>query len=174
MSQAATWSLNCEIDTGRVLMIEFAPAGPQLAHTLSLYDGEELLDRWSSTEAMDSNGWPVSPPVQEIQPQAINNVLLAVGRAGASHWSMSVHVEAHQPALIFDVACRVKSKPGHLGSAYRRDFAVGSPMLTIEPFGEIYSEIGETASDQLAITPSDLPTSWPATVRWQYRVTVRR
>ena len=174
MSQAATWSLNCEIDVGRVLVIEFAPAGQQLAHTLSLYVGEELVERLNSTEAMDGNGWPVSPPIQEIQPQAIHNVLLAVGRAGLSHWSMSVHVEAHQPALIFDVACRVRSKPGHLGSAYRRDVVGGSPMLAIEAFGEISSEIGQAASDQLAITPSDMPTSWPATVRWQYRVTARR
>jgi hypothetical protein len=58
-------------------------------------------------------------------------VVLAVGRSGRSHWSLSVHAESmasdldqaaadeRWPALVFDVAVRLHQRPKRLGSAYR-------------------------------------------------------
>lgn len=73
-----------------------------------------------SVEGGGDDPWPPSPPLQElhIERQAVGReVALLVGRAGRSHWSLSV--EAFENRLVLDAACRLSTDAEWLGSSYR-------------------------------------------------------
>jgi hypothetical protein len=145
----------------------------------------------------DSSAWPASPPWQELHVHdgAEGKSLMLVGRAGTSHWSMSVTASADAPALIFDVACRVREPPDFLGTTYRlsrTDFQVrpsrkgnawtdleirptvaGHPSLRLqvdEIAGAAPATI-EFTGDQIIIRAPQ-PTRPQATVRWKYRYSI--
>ena len=137
---------------GRGLQASFFRCGDRFAHTIAAVDGERLTPLLASVEGsdawdldagelddhdLDTDDWPASPPLQEVhveQRDETHRVVLAVGRSGRSHWSLSVHAErvsgesdekgtvttdAQLPALVFDVAVRLHRRPKRLGSAYR-------------------------------------------------------
>jgi hypothetical protein len=66
--------------------------------------------------------WPPFPPFQELAQEnhADTEVLLGVGMAGKSHWSVSVdrRQEPHQPTVVFDFACRIFGSPTYLGACW--------------------------------------------------------
>jgi hypothetical protein len=66
--------------------------------------------------------WPRFPPLQELAQESHSDteVLLGVGMAGKSHWSVSVdrRQEPHQPAMVFDFACRLSESPTFLGACW--------------------------------------------------------
>jgi len=157
----------------------------------------EAVAALSSVDAAVDQPWPLTPPWQELHVHAAadGRVLMLVGRAGKSHWSMSVTAEYDRPALIFDVACRLREPPDFLGTTYqlsRTDFlfrpnsegevrteleiqptAAGSPSLLLK-----VDEIAGAASATIDITDDQLiirapqPTQPHATVRWKYRLVV--
>ncbi len=120
---------------------------------------------------------------------------MLVGRAGKSHWSMSVTADEDTPALIFDVACRLREPPGFLGTTYqlsRTDFqvrptgsanartaleirptAAGRPslLLKVDEIAGAAPATIEVADDQVIIRAPQ-PTQPQATVRWKYRLSI--
>ena len=68
-----------------------------------------------------------SPPLQQIHRDRSNAgepLMLGVGMAGRSHWSLSVRLDLREGLVEFDVACRVKESAGRLASTYRLGEAV--------------------------------------------------
>lgn len=65
--------------------------------------------------------WPDSPPLQQLSLETIDgrDVILGVGCAGTSHWSVSV--EPIDGGFVFDWACQVKTPPEWLGTSYQAD-----------------------------------------------------
>ncbi len=99
-------------------------------------------------------------------------VALLVGMAGKSHWSASVEIDASQPRVLFDVACRVRTgEPGPLLSSYREILPPPAVPLAIElghRFGPaVIEQDGETRVRIRAQVDSE---ACPQTVRWDYRV----
>jgi hypothetical protein len=76
-----------------------------------------------SVEGTSDQAWPISPPFQELVMENIaaggRPTLLAVGKAGKSHWSAAIEGDAFSEAIAFDIACRTVEAPPLLGSVYR-------------------------------------------------------
>jgi hypothetical protein len=135
-----------ELAAGRTVVV-FSRAGDRWEHELRLA-GRSV---WRSVEGPGAGAdprWPMSPPVVEIAEvvTAGRPALLAVGRAGRSHYSLCVtpHL-ADADTLLFDVACRIQEPAGWLGSTYAPEHG-GVPCRVAA---------GESAAP-------------PATVRWAY------
>ncbi|MFM1902197.1 MAG: hypothetical protein RLZZ440_97 [Planctomycetota bacterium] len=130
-------------------MVVFRRAGDRWEHELRLAGGRV----WRSVEGPAHGAdprWPASPAIVEVSRVATAGatVLLGVGRAGRSHYSISVAAAEHEPdTLLFDVACRIQEPAGWLGSTYA-DPASGEAC-------------------RLQAGPSLPP---PATIRWAYTV----
>lgn len=163
----------------------------------------EAVAALSAVDAAENQPWPPSPLWQELHVHdgADGQVLMFVGRAGKSHWSMSVSLDADHHALIFDVACRLHEPPGFLGTTYQlssTDFQVrargrtetrtdleirpttaGAPslMLQVDEIAGIASATIEAAGDLVIIRAPQIrapqPTQPQATVRWKYRLSLR-
>ncbi len=183
-------------DRGRGLQVGFHRCGDRFVHTIAAVEGTRLLPLLASVEGTDADDWPESPPLQEVhveQQEETGQVILAVGRSGRSHWSLSVHAEPASEStapevvragLLFDVAVRLKSEPQQLGSLYRSMTAVSasseSSTLELMLSGRRYlieavAVDGRPASLEptptgLLIAASSLDDALPRTVRWQYRV----
>jgi len=122
-----------------------------------------------------TDDWPASPPLQEVHVEQRGEdgpVVLAVGRSGRSHWSLSVHAEStasdldqaaadeRWPALVFDVAVRLHQRPERLGSAYRSMVAASATSgdsleLSIAPWRygvALVEESGVTDTTALVAT----------------------
>ncbi|NDC54430.1 MAG: hypothetical protein EBZ74_09115 [Planctomycetia bacterium] len=116
------------------------------AHEIAFADGSS----WRSVEAAEADGdprWPASPVLVELSrlDGPDGPALLAVGRAGRSHFSASVTGDpSRADALRIDVACRVHEPPGWLGSTYRSPGGI------------------------LRIAAPGPPAHVPETVRWGY------
>lgn len=204
------------------LRVEFLPRGDRIAHTIYVVErgdgggvgggdggggGGDSAGVWRpllhSVESEADAAWPESPPLQELHVEERDgrSVALLVGRAGKSHWSASIGREFGQnggDALVFDVACRVSSRPQRLGSAY--ELAEGVAWMG-ERVGDtniisewrsivLHPDPGKSGSQwqlavdatarliavgpqsRLGLRPSDSAESYPATLRWRY--TLRR
>ena len=161
----------------------------RFAHVVDWVAGDQVFRLLESVEGSEEDCWPPSPALQDLsveQRTQSRQVGLMVGMAGNSHWSISVENDPPQRLLIFDVACRVAGDPGPLGSQYKSRV----PIKIIDPIEKIaecsvagrkcYIQIESTGRgevDQLDvkgldvnITPTEDPESWPATVRWKYRI----
>ncbi|NND98804.1 MAG: hypothetical protein HKN47_15905 [Pirellulaceae bacterium] len=98
-----------------LLRVEFHWNGDRYGHRFVLPDGQTV----ASVEGDAESAWPPSPPLQQLSLEEINGapVVLGVGAAGTSHWSISV--EQREQGLRFDFACRSKSPVGWIGCSYR-------------------------------------------------------
>jgi hypothetical protein len=180
---------------GRVLVARFSRCGDRYAHHVLLWhgDGESLLLR--SDEGDARADWPPSPPLQQVTLEdrradgrvllLVGMVLLLVGMAGQSHWSLSVEADASATSLIFDVACRAKSAPGSLGSRYQcatpARCCADSQSAELSLPGGACRIVGDRTSDAtatsislaeqtLTVQPVAGLTAPPSTVRWKYRI----
>ncbi len=164
--------------------------GDRLAHEITLGSGAARKTLLASIEGDDSMPWPPSPPIQEINRDTISGraTHFGVGRAGTSHWSVSVQgdfgtaASPSDPAgLVFQWACRVKHRPQHLGIRYRVveprsdlppdwlariDAADGEWAVRFRP-GE--RTVWRAADDVLAVEPVDFDME-NATIQWEYRI----
>lgn len=131
----------------RTTLVRFIRSGDRWEHEVRLADGRV----WRSVEGPGAEAgdprWPASPPIVELS--AVQTfaepVLLGVGTAGRSHFSLSVSVcRAESDTLLFDLACRAQEPAIWLGSTY----AAGSGETC-----RLEAELGATA---------------PATIRWAY------
>jgi hypothetical protein len=174
------------IAAGGLTLIRTAAGG----HRIELRDGGALVACLESIEPGDDApadlaNWPASPPVQEWHDEARNGltVLMAVGRAGRSHWSLSCEITAEGRAT-FDVAARISELPERLASSYQLssvDMGLSTPDGV--PLGSGWKLIADPATTQLhldqatgvlsiePITP--VATQFPQTLRWGYTLCKR-
>jgi hypothetical protein len=90
-----------------------------------------------SVEGKPDEAWPASPVLQEFHCETRDEgriVALLVGRAGKSHWSLSVLCDPRREALLFEAACRFGPSPQWLGSRY---VAHAASPATLEPIDQI-------------------------------------
>lgn len=114
------------IPVGRLQLV-FQWQGDRYGHRLDLAPGDARATGAApafleSVEGRPDDAWPASPPLQEchVEPRADGRtVALLVGRAGKSHWSLSVLCDPATSGLLFEVACRLAGEPKWLGSRYR-------------------------------------------------------
>lgn len=109
--------------------------------------------------------WPASPVITEILEVAVagGSALAGVGRAGRSHFSMSVAAASGQPeTLLVEIACRIHDGPGWLGSTYRLTTAAADPDR---------DAAGGGADPLLRISAAEERAGGlPRTVRWSYAI----
>lgn len=201
---------------GRGLELTFWIEADRCAHRLAAIAGTQRVVLLESMEGAAVEPWPSSPPWQQVNGSSVYggasraNAILLVGAAGSSHWSASVEricVERTQKGassvqrgqgllpvtgLLFDVACRAKSRPKCLSSTYR----IANPhQVVLEPPGSeclplgLQTEIGRyelrglplgpTQPDSCQLGSSDnlvwlaMPIGTyqgPATFRWRYQI----
>jgi hypothetical protein len=175
---------------GRRLKVEFSRDGDRFQHQVSLVDGQRQHVLLSSVEGDEHASWPPSPPLQQVTaeegPQG-SGVLLLVGMAGRSHWSVSVEAAPSAAAVILDVACRMVGECGRLRSHYRcespprlSDDALAADFqfddqtcrLVSEPPGNQVAATIESTGQTLRLIPPDAVDELPTTVRWKYRIEI--
>jgi hypothetical protein len=152
------------------MCIEFARDADRYRHEIVVWAGDSWRTVLASKEGSEDDEWPPSPPLQElhIEPRTPRNeVALLVGRAGRSHWSLSVESDVACGALIFDVACRSSAAANRLQSSY----LLTGPGLTFDLQileGELRRDVDEA---DLSIVPRGDPgTSGVHTFRWRYKI----
>jgi hypothetical protein len=113
---------DAEALTALGLRVVFRRLADRYAHVIETVHGGEVVAIAESLEGTAEEDWPRSPALQQLhfetRPDG-SRLALLVGRAGTSHWSLSVEAKPDSPLVIFDVACRVRELPVRLGSEYR-------------------------------------------------------
>ena len=103
--------------------------------------------------------WPASPVFTEVSliDTATGPAVLAVGRAGRSHFSASMAAAQAEPdTIVAELACRLQEQPGWLGSMYQPRPASGRER---------------PVADWLAIRPPAMAEQrLPATITWSYQL----
>lgn len=99
------------------LTVQFRWRGDRFSHQILL--GDKMIA--SSVEGDPEQPWPPSPPVQQISLEELGDkwVVLGVGAAGSSHWSVAVE-PFQESAIRFDWACRTGDTGSQLMTTYDR------------------------------------------------------
>jgi hypothetical protein len=165
------------------LRVSFAERLGQFVGSVWLEESRQAWELLRELQLEDQI-WPASPPWQElhVHEQHGFRALMLVGRAGTSHWSMAVSADDAQRAIVFDVACRLRSTPRFLGTTY----ALIAPAKAIGEGVEIGSKdeparvlVKPLAIDNGLSAMPDLhqgtlvvrplqTIELPATIRWKY------
>lgn len=140
----------------------------------------------ASVEGIADEEWPASPPLQELHVEQRGDdkqVALLVGRAGRSHWSLSVEIDRAHRALTFDVACRSATAGDRLASSYRLaagglpaslptgDRIALSSNIALEILeGKLQSETGDESILRIVPRPDQSASGKIQTFRWRYRI----
>lgn len=157
------------------------------ATELQCHDGQVFLPCWSSHEGTSEDAWPPSPPLQQLVAEDGGGapVLLGVGMAGTSHWSLSYSLSSDQQTLIMEAACRLTACPSlWLGSRFRL-----APQWHLESQGEeligmgnglkgwrlsplVGSRLSLTQDGELWVEPKNMISDQkkPQTVAWGMRI----
>ena len=180
---------------GLGVRVVFHRLADRFSHVVEATRETDAVLLLESLEGTSEDDWPASPPLQELhfedRPDG-SRLALLVGRAGRSHWSLSIEAAADSSRLVFDAACRVREAPQQLGSQYRLPQAITAPLSSENgertaldlPGGwrlsgwRLSSESLEGAEPRLetsqsgvAIRPSlAFSGAWPQTARWRYFV----
>lgn len=146
------------------LRIRFFWVGDRFRH--ELLRGDTCCLR--SVESGDDE-WPDTPPLQQlhVEQRKASEVVLAVGMAGKSHWSLSVERSPEEDGFVFDYACLVKTSPLFLGSTYEQlHEGIELAALNSEEDQTQRTSVDNRQTIQLL----DLPTkvTSPVTKRWRF------
>lgn len=181
------------------LRVEFIREKDRFFHTLGLVQQGQMLHYLRSVEGAAGEGddvWPLSPPVQEIHVQGEapgERTLFLTGATQGGHWSAVVSTPgaADQPTLLFDVAARVRRPPAWLGTSYQcaagatwtgaSQVVRGTDTLCVVlqtssaepselPLVPVVGIAGETSIR--SFRAPHLLEQFPATLRWQYAVSL--
>jgi hypothetical protein len=114
-----------------------------------------------SLEGDSAEIWPASPPIQQISLEQIDGreMVLGVGAAGRSHWSLSAGpCIDDKSAILFDLACRCKESPTFLGSSYQCAIPVRISIIDGQ-------SIQQKGIQRILAAAADGPTR-----QWSYRL----
>ncbi len=169
-------------DQHRGLCLMFNRRQDRYYHQIAAVDGTEVVPLITSVEGTNED-WPSSPPLQEltVEQRAAGPVALLVGRAGTSHWSMSVELNCPNQQIDFDVACRTASDPRQLGSLYTGEAALvradengavigGLAQLAIARDSALSDAKIELTASRLELRVAASSDKQPATFRWKYSI----
>ena len=169
--------------SGWNLIAQMSMSGDRFITELIVATPDETFVVLHSVEGTAEDVWPSSGPLQEVVPQSNDSgdFLAGVGAAGKSHWSTIVTSDAHDVALEFDFACRIKSEADWLGSTYkvfgnvvsaeaksdRIEFPTGRRKLVCRPLDETKIELSD--DQQVRLSAQFDSAQLPQTARWKYR-----
>lgn len=165
------------------LRARFFPCGDRLGHCVECVTESAVHLLLTSVEDDDESPWPASPPWQELNVHTVDGAqaALLVGRAGTSHWSLSLAAEEQKKSLVWDAACRFRQRPAWLGCTYqlhaqpvqfdaahcRWEICGVRLMLEIGRAMELPATL-QLNDEQLAIRASTAAATFPQTVQWTY------
>lgn len=168
------------------LRVVFERAGDRFGHEIFWSTAGDRHGKLTSLEGSADETWPKSPALQslhvETRPDGRQMIML-VGMAGRSHWSMTVEADETRDRLIFDVACRVHGRPNWLGSTYSMPLgnigsgAKGNLSVTVWRGEQLQEEIAVQIDDanRSVLIPAWVDDQAAAqTVRWRYAIEVRK
>jgi hypothetical protein len=108
--------------------------------------------------------------------------------AGRSHWSLAAELATSSSGerLSLDIACRVSTSPGRLGSRYRLgpdvcwDAAAralrtpgGTAFLRLDDLsGQSGTQWTATVAKAIELRPAAVAGPLPATIRWKFAIEV--
>jgi hypothetical protein len=181
--------------------IHFVRHGDRWAHTIGVVRGDRLLPLLASIEGSEKDLWPPSPPLKDLHLHDANGntTAMLVGMAGNSHWSVTVQLAKGDPAVKFDIACRIKDelpdtraaqkRLSSLSSSYRTmvcptpesnqaatlmldDVSVSVRVSSDPVAGNEHTPdaIVTTGDNSVQIVPLPDAAALPRTVRWRYCV----
>lgn len=133
------------------LRLVFSWIGDRFGHRVERLVEGEVVGTWHSVESDSSAAWPLSPPLQQlsIEPIEESPVAFGVGSAGVSYWSLAVSpvVRNNSPALCFDVALKYPKNSDSRSivpiSTYKRSGEPASAIPNNEGSGTTLFEEGE-------------------------------
>lgn len=138
----------------------------------------------------EESRWPLSPPWQEAvcERHGDQYVLMAIGRAGRSHWSGCWRIvrESGGEEIEAEIACRIHDPADFLGSTFRvagRPKVVSAAGDRIAIVGNVatitfhtdlrHAHVQKTSDSLFSIQPVlALPSPVPDTVSYRYRIVV--
>lgn len=178
MLVAPAYSLTSTGNDGSKLQVDFMRVGDRFEQTVTRLDPEGTsVAIWRDIHDSASDVWPASPPIQELSLESIGgkDVLLGVGRAGKSHWSVSIETTEvdSAPAIHFDFACRCPEPPQWLGTTYQTGPSDTDDSVMDHALRATCGEdamLTRIAPGQIKIEPLNHPPKWPGTVRWRYTI----
>lgn len=148
------------LENSQSYRLEFHWVGDRFEHQLTAEGGNAK----TLCKGVQSS-WPTSPPLQQLSKESINgqDVVLGVGCAGTSHWSVSV--EPIEGGFRFDWACKTKEPPKFLGSRYSTQgkMSVVAGEHGVSTFGDDNAEAEIVPKEELGEAK---------TYRWSYRIAV--
>lgn len=127
--------------------VVFSWDGDRWRHVV-ITPGGRAFESIDATESDDPR-WPASPPLVEVSSVQTDRgpAILAVGRAGRSHFSASIVPQPSTPdTLLFEIACRLQETPAWLGSSY---------------WG---------GGDRIRVAADSSAIALPGTVQWAYTI----
>jgi hypothetical protein len=173
---------------GDVLQIMLEPVAGQWQEKFSLISGSHDVPLVIESVVDGESRWPLSPPWQEAvrERHGDDNVLMAIGRAGRSHWSGSWRIisGSDRVGIEAEIACRIHEPPSFLGSTFR----VSSGLEIVSEDEESLVVIAENATITIHTDPGNasiksageslfgvrpaqvIPVRFPDTVSYRFRV----
>ncbi len=148
-----SYQLDAVDEAGQGVRVLFEWEGEHYRHTIYVINGSQAIAIAVSIHELSDEGWPVSPPVQEIRelPDSNGKQLTLTGAASQAHWSATVRVirppvfnadrgtdatdsQAVVSCIEFDFAARVRTAPLPLGFTYH---TLGEASWVDMPFRSI-------------------------------------
>jgi hypothetical protein len=159
------------------LRVIFDWSGDRFGHRVERRVAGEWRLVLETVEGSADEVWPPSPALQSlhIEHREAGPVALLVGKSGTSHWSASVELLDSRTGFQIDIACRVQTAPGRLGSVYQ---VAGSPDWSLVKVAApqqqaICNLIEQHRSKSWHVRPFiDSSCGFPCTIRWRYTISV--
>ena len=152
-----TASITVTNANGLGVRAEFLTLGDRIAHRLVACDKQGNSATLLETVEDDlQTDWPDSPVFQELHLETLpddsgRQAAMLVGKAGDGHWSLVVRPEESESrvGIVLEAACRVKSVPANLGSAYT--LGKGIESTANEMSTNLKSRLGEFGLEVLPV-----------------------